>query len=91
MARQPNATLDALMVPKDEPAQPVQAAAPAPAAAHGTKMKAYQHTLSLRLTGEQYQRLRGYVIEQETKTGQRFSHQAIIEAALTEWLDRNGG
>jgi len=92
MARRPHADLDALTVPKGEPTPPAMPAAPAHApAAPGTKMKAYAHTLSLRLTAEQYQRLRGYVREQEATTGQRFAHQTIIETALTEWLDRNGG
>jgi len=97
MARRPHADLDALTVPKGEPTPPAQAAAPAQApaapamAAHGTKMKTYAHTLSLRLSAEQYGRLRGYVREQEAATGQRFAHQTIIETALAEWLDRNGG
>ena len=40
MARHPNANLDAMTVPKDDPAQPVPPAAPAHAApAAGTKMK----------------------------------------------------
>lgn len=92
MARRPSSDLDDLTVPKTEEAAPAAPqAALVSAAAHGTKMKAYAHTLSLRLTSEQYVRLRGYVIDQETKTGQRFSHQSIIEAALVEWLDRNGG
>lgn len=91
MARRPNASLDALTVPKTEPAAPPPAA-PAPAqAVHGTKMRDYAKTLSLRLTADQYERLRGYVRDQEAQTRQRISHQAIIETALSEWLDRNGG
>lgn len=92
MARRPNADLDALTVPKNEAAPPAPPAAPVPVSPIATgKMKSYAHTLSLRLTAEQYGRLRGYVIAQETATGQRFAHQTIIEAALSEWLDRNGG
>ena len=53
--------------------------------------KAYAHTLSLRLTAEQYRRLRRYVADQEEKTGRRVTHQAIIEEALAEYLTKMGG
>jgi hypothetical protein len=52
--------------------------------------KAYAHTLSLRLSATQYRRLRRYVAAQEDQTGRRLTHQAIIEAALSEYLDRQG-
>ena len=52
--------------------------------------KAYAHTLSLRLSAVQYRRLRRYVAVQEDQTGRRLTHQAIIEAALSEYLDRQG-
>lgn len=64
----------------------------APAAAAPTQApRAYAHTLSLRLTSDQYRRLRRYVASAEESTGQRLTHQAIIETALAEWLDRQGG
>jgi hypothetical protein len=80
MAR-PKADLDSLAVPKggDEP----RAAAAGPDA---PGPKNYAHTLSLRLTADQYRRLRRYVADQEDKTGKRATHQAIIEAALDEYL-----
>ncbi len=53
--------------------------------------KGYAHTLSLRLTSEQYRRLRRHVAQQEEKTGKRATHQAIIEAALDEYLTKNNG
>ena len=80
MAR-PKADLDSLTVSKDAGDQRPPAAAPdAPAP------KGYAHTLSLRLTSDQYRRLRRYVADQEDKTGKRTTHQAIIEAALNEYL-----
>jgi hypothetical protein len=53
--------------------------------------KAYAHTLSLRLSAAQYRRLRRYVAAQEDQTGRRLTHQAIIEAALADYLDQHGG
>lgn len=50
--------------------------------------RAYVRTLSLRLTDEQYRKLRHFVIEHEERTGQRVTHQAVIEAALIDYLDR---
>jgi hypothetical protein len=80
MAKRPD--LDSLVVPKGgEPAGPAAAEA----------VKGYAHTLSLRLTAEQYRRLRRYVADQEDKTGKRVTHQAIIETALDEYLTKLGG
>jgi hypothetical protein len=80
MAR-PKADLDSLTVSKDagDPR-------PAGAAPDTVAPKGYAHTLSLRLTADQYRRLRRYVADQEDKTGKRATHQAIIEAALDEYL-----
>jgi len=80
MAR-PKADLDSLAVPKD--AADTRPAAHAPEA---PAPKGYAHTLSLRLTADQYRRLRRYVADQEDKTGKRATHQAIIETALDEYL-----
>lgn len=83
MAKRPD--LDALIVPKGtEP--PTTMAIPADSVAKG-----YAHTLSLRLTVDQYRRLRRYVADQEEKTGKRATHQAIIEAALNDYLTKAGG
>ena len=46
----------------------------------------YAHTLSLRLTAEQYRRLRRFVIGHEARTGHRLTHQAVLEAALVDFL-----
>ena len=80
MVRSPKGNLDDLRVSKgdDDP----------PAPAIGERMKSYAHTLSLRLTAEQYRRLRLHVRAQEDATGARITHQAIIETALSEYLDR---
>ena len=88
MAR-PKADLGSLAVSKEAPPPP--ALLPATAAPAGPEPKGYAHTLSLRLTAEQYRRLRRYVAQQEDRTGRRMTHQAIIETALGEFLDRNGG
>ena len=48
--------------------------------------RAYTHTLSLRLTDEQYRRLRRFVTGHEDRTGQRITHQAVLEAALADYL-----
>ncbi len=50
---------------------------------------AYAHTLSMRLTAEQYRRLRRFVLQQEDRTGRRFTHQALLERALSEYLDKS--
>jgi hypothetical protein len=86
MARRPSADLDSLTVPKGTGPTP---AAPAPAPAQ--ELKAYAHTLSLRMTADEYRRLRRYVAAEEDRTGQRTTHQAVIMAALAEWLDKRGG
>jgi hypothetical protein len=81
MAKRPD--LDALVVPKGG-SESIQS--PTVSGAKG-----YAHTLSLRLTAEQYRRLRRFVADQEEKTGKRATHQAIIEAALDEYLSKAGG
>jgi hypothetical protein len=53
--------------------------------------RAYAHTLGLRLTAEQYRRLRRFVTGHEDRTGQRITHQALLETALADYLDRNNG
>ena len=53
--------------------------------------KGYAHTLSLRLTAQQYRRLRRFVADQEEKTGKRATHQALIEQALDDYLTKAGG
>jgi hypothetical protein len=55
----------------------------------GVDKRAYVHTLSLRLTSEQYRRLRRFVTTHENRTDQRITHQAVLEAALAEYLDRH--
>lgn len=81
----PKADLTSLSVPKDDATEPAPITGPAVQGAKG-----YAHTLSLRLTAEQYRRLRRYVADQEEKTGKRATHQAIIEAALEEYLAKQG-
>lgn len=94
MPPRPKASLDDLTVPKgvepdaggagDEPTSALALAAPAGA----TSPKNYAHTLSLRLTAEQYRRLRRYVARVEDEGHGRVTHQSIIETALGEYLDR---
>jgi hypothetical protein len=81
MAR-PKGDLGALAMSKEErpPSQPA-----------GVDPAAYAHALSLRLTMDQYRRLRRYVAQQEDLTGRRITHQAVIVAALMDFLDRAGG
>lgn len=72
------------VVPGSEPVP-----APSPAAPVGaTSPKNYAHTLSLRLTAEQYRRLRRYVARIEDEGHGRVTHQSVIETALGEYLDR---
>jgi hypothetical protein len=82
MAKRPD--LDALIVPKGGES-PSSATALTDGGAKG-----YAHTLSLRLTADQYRRLRRFVADQEEKTGKRATHQAIIEAALDDYLTKAG-
>jgi hypothetical protein len=51
---------------------------------------AYVHALSLRLTAEQYRRLRRFVTGHEARTDRRITHQAVLEAALSDYLDGQG-
>jgi hypothetical protein len=81
MAKRPD--LDSLIVPKGEVAAPREEAA---AAGEGAASKGYSHTLSYRMTADQYRQLRRFVADQEEKTGKRITHQAIIEAAVMQWL-----
>jgi hypothetical protein len=81
MAQRPEP--DTLVVPEESASV---ASTPAKGAS-----KAYAHTLSLRLSAEGYRRLRRYVAAEEDRTKQRLTHQAIIETALTDWLDQHGG
>ena len=60
-------------------------------ALQGLEKRAYVHTLSLRLTSEQYRRLRKFVTSHEDRTDQRITHQAVLEAALADYLDRHRG
>jgi hypothetical protein len=53
--------------------------------------RAYAHTLSLRLTAEQYRQLRRFVTDHENRTDQRLTHQAVLEAALADYLSKNEG
>jgi hypothetical protein len=50
----------------------------------------YIHMLSMRLTTEQYRRLRRFVIDYENRTDRRVTHQAVLEAALADYLESNG-
>lgn len=63
---------------------------PPSAGLHQVDKRAYVHTLSLRLTGEQYRQLRRFVTSHEDRTGQRITHQAVLEAALAEYISRHG-
>jgi hypothetical protein len=64
---------------------------PTPTSLQASDKRAYAHTLSLRLTAELYRRLRRFVTSHEDQTGQRITHQALLETALAEYLDRNSG
>ena len=86
MVKRPD--LDSLVVPKaTDPVAPEPQPA---AAAESGGAKSYAHTLSYRMTTEQYRQLRRFVAEQEEKTGRRVTHQAIIEAAVMQWLKDAG-
>jgi hypothetical protein len=43
----------------------------------------------LRLTKEQYRRLRRFVTDYENRTERRLTHQAVLEAALVNYLNQN--
>ena len=90
MPPRPKASLDDLTVPKGAGPAPPRGDGPAPAGppAGATGLKNYAHTLSLRLTAEQYRRLRRYVARVEDEGRGRLTHQSVIETALGEYLDR---
>ena len=98
MPPRPKASLDDLTVPKGaESATLIPGGGPAPvlpqstAPAGAISAKNYAHTLSLRLTAEQYRRLRRYVAKVEDEGHGRVTHQGVIEMALSEFLQRQGG
>jgi hypothetical protein len=88
MAKRPD--LDHLVVPKGAASDAPAAEAPS-IAGEGAASKGYAHTLSYRMSAEQYRRLRRFVADQEEKTGKRITHQAFIEAAVEERLAKLGG
>jgi hypothetical protein len=73
------------------PKAPTTSEAAGGSALQGLEKRAYVHTLSLRLTSEQYRRLRKFVTTHEDRTDQRITHQAVLEAALGDYLDRHRG
>ena len=77
----PKGDLESISVPKAADELPARDA-------EGQERKAYSHTLSLRLSAEQYRRLRRFVVDQEERTGKRVTHQAVIESALEEFLGK---
>lgn len=79
----PKSDLDSLAVPKSAGPEETPARE-----AEGQERKAYAHTLSLRLSAEAYRRLRRFVVDQEERTGKRVTHQAVIEAALEDFLSK---
>ena len=88
MPSRPTGKLDDLTVPKGAAPTLVASSGAAPAVAGP---KNYAHTLSLRLTAEQYRRLRRYAARVEDEGQGRVTHQSVIEAALGEYLERQGG
>ena len=73
------------------PKASAMSAVPGRSAVPAAEQRAYVHTLSLRLTGEQYRRLRRFVTTHEDRTDQRITHQAVLETALADYLERHGG
>jgi len=73
------------------PRVPRKSATPGEAGQQESERQPYVHTLSLRLTSEQYRRLRRYVTTHEDRTNQRITHQWVLETALAQYLDRNRG
>jgi hypothetical protein len=47
------------------------------------------HALSVRLDHTQYRRLRRFATGHEARTGERITHQAILQNALAEYLERH--
>jgi hypothetical protein len=71
------------MTMKSDSRKPETSVGPTP-----LERRVYTHTLSLRLTDEQYRQLRRFVTGHENRTGQRITHQAVLEAALANYLSR---
>jgi hypothetical protein len=88
----PKSDLSALTVAKgsDEPTAPISPAASTALSLIGEPPRVYAHTLSLRLTNEEYRRLRRFVARIEEDRSVRLTHQAIITAALAAFLDKEG-
>jgi hypothetical protein len=81
MVRRPKADLGAITVPKDtpSPSDPVHAD-------QSSGLRGHQHTLSLRLTTDDYRALRRYVVDEEERTGRRITHQSVLESLLRSFL-----
>ena len=50
--------------------------------------RVYAHTLTVRLTAEQYRRLRRFVTGYEDRSRRRITHQAVFETALHDYLEK---
>ena len=53
------------------------------------KKRGEVRALSVRLDDHQYRRLRRFVTRHENQTGQRVTHQSVLEIALAEYLERH--
>ena len=76
------------------PKAPVNSAVQGDSALPGLEKRAYVHTLSLRLTSEQYRRLRKFVTTHEDRTDQRVTHQAEEEPSdspIGDWQTEGKG
>jgi len=47
---------------------------------------AYTHTVTLRLTSDQYRTMRYFIIACEERLGGRLTHQTLLEAALNHYI-----
>jgi len=59
-----------------------------PETAENSAPVGHVHTLSLRLSDQDYRRLRRFVAVEEDKSGRRLTHQAVLETALRQFLER---
>jgi hypothetical protein len=49
----------------------------------------YAHTLTFRLTAQQYRRLRRFVTAHEERTDHKLAHQAVLQAALLDYIQQH--
>lgn len=82
MAKRPTGSLESISISKSSPVVPHQTTSRSSSKGSGITQPKLAKALTLKLTEEEYERLRGYAF-----TTKR-SHQSVIREAVLEMLDK---